>query len=396
LCYYINTNSALGPQSIPTMPLNQEPLSDEEVKTIKNWIDAGAPDINGKVMWAENPFLKKLYAVNQGCDVVTVFDSETQLPIRYIEVGTKAGSPDTPHQVRVSPDGKYWYVIFVNNNIMQKFSCSDDKYIGSIPLSPVAAGTTTNSASDANNWNTFIISKDSKRAYCVSWQPAGKVCSVDLENMTLLHFLGGYSNPHGVVLNSAEDKLYVGAQAGNYISEIDTAFSNSNDIQFGTAELDVHDMILSPNNNDLFITCQKTNEVRVFNIPTQSVTAVIPTGSYPQEIVYSKTTQQYFVTCTYDTSFAGSTGTITRINASGYSTSTIKCGFQPHGIAVDENKKLIYVLSRNVQSNGPAPHHTSICNGRNGFVNFIDLYNFKVLDKKYELSVDPYFISARP
>ncbi|MGZ4090119.1 MAG: YncE family protein, partial [Bacteroidia bacterium] len=272
----------------------------------------------------------------------------------------------------------------------------DDKYIGSIPLSPVAAGTTTNTASDANNWNTFIISNDSKRAYCVSWQPAGKVCAVDLENMKLLHFLGGYSNPHGVVLNSSQDKLYVGAQSGNYISEIDTAFSGSNDIQIGSVELDVHDMILSPNNNDLFITCQKTNEVRVFNIPTQSVTAVIATGQYPQEIVYSPSTQQYFVSCTYDSTYSGSIGVITRINASGYSTSIIKCGFQPHGIAIDENRKLIYVLSRNVQSNGPAPHHTSQCNGRNGFVNFIDLYNFKVLDKKYELSVDPYFIAARP
>lgn len=404
LCYYINTFPELGLQSEPTMPFNRDPLSFDEVKTIKDWIDAGAPDVNGKVMWSENSFRKKLYAVNQGCDVVTVFDSDTQLPMRYIEVGNKAGISESPHQVRVSPDGLYWYVIFVNNNVMQKFSCVDDKLIGSIPLSPVAAGTSTNAANDALNWNTFVISKDGKRAYCVSWQPSGKVCAVDLEKMKLIHFLGGFNNPHGIVLNAADDKLYIGAQSGNYITELDTAFSVNNDLSLqngvppsGASLLDAHDLLLSPNNSDLLITCQKSNEVRVFNIPSQNVTAIISTGYYPQEIVYSKTLKQYYVSCTYDsTSFSNSMGVITRIDAQTYAPTKIQCGFQPHGLAVDENKNLLYVLSRNIPSNGPAPHHTSQCSGRNGFVNFIDLYSNMLSPKKYELSVDPYFISARP
>lgn len=110
------------------MPLNKTPLTYAQVKTIKDWIDRGAPDINGKIMWADNPKLKKLYAVNQGCDVVTVFDSETQLPIRYIDVGTKPGSP-TPHTKYVSPDGAYWYVVFINNNVMQP-QCSEQQGVG--------------------------------------------------------------------------------------------------------------------------------------------------------------------------------------------------------------------------------------------------------------------------
>lgn len=403
LCYYINTYPELGPQGIPTMPLNKGKLSFNEVKLIKDWIDAGAPDVNGNVMWADNPKRKKLYAVNQGCDVVTVFDSQTQLPMRYIEVGTKAGAPDTPHQIRVSPDGSYWYVIFINNNVMQKFSCADDSYIGTIPLTPFAAGTSTSSVNDAFNWNTFVISSDSKRAYCVSWQPSGKVCAVDLENMKLLHYIGGLSNPHGIVLNGSNDKLYVGAQTGNYITEIDSAFSNTNDISLqngvlpsSVSSLDIHDFALTPDNQNLLVTCQKSNEVRVFNIATQSVTNVIPTAVYPQEIVYCASRQEYYVSCTYDSTAAGTMGVITKISAAGYAVSKVACGFQPHGLAVDETKKLLYVLSRNVQPGGPIPHHTSQCGGRNGFVNFIDLNTFSVSSKKYEMSVDPYFIYARP
>ena len=404
LCYYINTYNDLGIQNVPTMPLNKTPLTYAQVKTIKDWIDRGAPDINGKIMWADNPKLKKLYAVNQGCDVVTVFDSETQLPIRYIDVGTKPGSPDTPHQIRVSPDGAYWYVVFINNNVMQKFRCSDDSYVGTIPLTPVAAGTSTNPLSDATDWNTFVISKNGKRAYAVSWRTSGKVAVVDLEKQNLLYFAPAFYEPHGIALNAAEDKLYITAQVGNYITVCDTNLLNRRDLSLQNDQapsqfpiLNAHDIILAPNDIDFLITCQQSNEVRVFNSLTEQVTAVVPTGTYPQEIVYAKKLGCFYVSCTYDsTMFRGSMGVITRITAVGYNGSHLACGYQPHGLAVDEQTSLLYVLSRNGSSGGPQPHHTSVCSGRNGFASFVDLLNFRVLPKRVELSVDPYFIFARP
>jgi len=398
LCYFINSYPELGLQNTPRMPLNGKALSYEQVRTIKEWIDRGAPDINGTVMWADNPNHKKLYAVNQGCDVVTVFDSETQLPIRYIEVGNKPGG-DTPHQLRVSPDGKYWYVIFVNNNVMQKFRCSDDSYVGDIPLTPLAAGSGTENNLD---WNTFIISKNGKRAYCTSLSASGRVCAVDLENRKLLAYSPVLANPHGVALNANEDEIYVGAQENNFITRLDTGFSDAKIIfldqsSFPNATVKPHDILLSPDETKLFITCQQSNDVRVVDIATETVINKIPTGVFPQEIIYCKLTNQYFVTCTEDyTTLPGATGILTRINARDYSTLNIKCGYQPHGIAVDETKKLLYVLSRNISANGPLPHHTSQCAGRNGFVNFVDLTTFTVLPKRYELSSDPYFIFARP
>ena len=70
------------------MPLNHEPLSKDEMKTLTDWIDAGAPSADGKVMRADNPNRKKFYVTNQGCDVVTVFDAATLLQMRYIPVGS--------------------------------------------------------------------------------------------------------------------------------------------------------------------------------------------------------------------------------------------------------------------------------------------------------------------
>jgi hypothetical protein len=118
LCYFINTYPGLGTINVPTMPLNKSALSFDQVKLIKEWIDGGAPDRDGKIFGAGDPLMKKLYAVNQGCDVVTVLDANTQLPIRYIQVGNGGSAP---HQVRVSPDGKFFYVNFINKNVIKNF-----------------------------------------------------------------------------------------------------------------------------------------------------------------------------------------------------------------------------------------------------------------------------------
>ncbi len=401
LCNFINTYSDLGLTNIPSMPLNASPLTRDEVKLIINWINSGAPDGNGQIMWADDPNRKKIYVINQGCDVVTVIDSETQLPIRYIEVGNKPGAPDTPHSLRVSPDGQYWYVVFINNNIMQKFRCSDDSYVGDIPLTPKAAG--TNLSIDGYDWNTLIISNDSKKAYCVSWVQNGRIAAVDLENRTLIHYLPNIYFPHGIALNSTNDSIYVTAQTGNFIRAIDTAFTVENQYSLEqsvpvnlNSSLDIHDIILSPDGNNLVVTCQQTNEVRMFNIATHNITQV-PTGIYPQEIVYSPSTKQYFVSCPQDsTTFAHSFGLVTQIKDDMSSHLNIQVGYQPHGIGVDENKQLLYVASRNIYASGPLPHHTSACGGRNGFMNFIDMKTLQVSSKKYELSSDTYFVFARP
>ena len=341
LCYFINTYPALGIQNKPTMPLNGVALSYQDVKTIKDWINKGAPDINGAIKWADNPKRKKFYAVNQGCDVVTVFDADTQLPMRFIEVGNKPGA-DTPHQLRVSEDGNFWYVIFINNNIMQKYRCSDDSYVGDIPLTPLAAGT---GPEDLADWNTFIISKDGKRAYCSSLSPSGRVSAVDVEKMKLVAYSGVLSNPHGIALNAEETKVYVGAQENNYITVLDTGFTEAKKIFLDNSSssndlIKPHDLLLSANKTELLITCQKSNDVRILNLSTELITAIIPTGVLPQEIIYSETLKQYYVSCTEDNiTFPGFTGVVTRIDALGYATKNIQCGFQPHGIAVDETKK---------------------------------------------------------
>jgi len=393
LCYFINSYAEFGPINNPTMPLNGNVLSKQEVKTIKDWIDNGAPDKNGNVMWADNPNRKKYYVLNQGCDVVTVFDANTQLPMRYITVGNKANTPELPHMIRVSPDGKYWYVVFVANNILQKYRTSDDSFVGEVTL-----GTDI-------NWNTITISNDSKKAYCVSWQANSRLAIVDVENMLLLHNVGGgnFTDAHGVALNKNNDTIYITRQTGNYIYKIDANLSNGfQEISLDgntpnqTSSLNPHEIIFSQDGLRYFVTCQNTNQVRVLNTAGDNLLQIIPTGQYPLEFAISNARNKLYVSCQDE---PGTTtnlkGSVTVIDMITLQSTNFSVGYQPHGLGIDEANNILVVASRNIQINGPTPHHTGVC-GRNGFVNYFNLNTMQLLSKKTEVASDPYSVAIKP
>ncbi|MBL7892263.1 MAG: hypothetical protein JNL63_06515, partial [Bacteroidia bacterium] len=60
LLFSINTFNDLGPKLYPTMPLNKKALSKDEVITIREWINKGAPNDKGEIKFADNINRKKL------------------------------------------------------------------------------------------------------------------------------------------------------------------------------------------------------------------------------------------------------------------------------------------------------------------------------------------------
>jgi DNA-binding beta-propeller fold protein YncE len=100
--------------------------------------------------------------------------------------------------------------------------------------------------------------------------------------------------------------------------------------------------------------------------------------------------------------FAGKRGSIAVIDISSNTfVTSIYSGHQPHGIALDDSKNLVFVANRNKSSDGPAPHHSGGCGGRNGYMTFINMTSLTLFqeggsDKKVEVSVDPYSVAVRP
>ena len=168
--------------------------------------------------------------------------------------------------------------------------------------------------------------------------------------------------------------------------------------QAPTTSLKPHDIIFTPDYKHYLVTCQDTNynEVRVMDTATDTLYKIVSVGRYPQELAISTSQNLAFVTNMEDNTFSGVKGSVSVIDLNTFTEQKIRVGWQPHGIAVDEKEKLVYVANRNV-SGGIAPHHATACAGKNGYLSVIDLLTFKLVPGyKPELSVDPYSVSVRP
>jgi DNA-binding beta-propeller fold protein YncE len=384
LFYFVNSDSSLGITQLPTMPFNQPALTNAEVIAIRDWIDNGAPDKNGNIKFADDPNRHKFYISNQGCDVIGVHDGETAVVMRYVDVGI-SGAIESPHMIKMSPDGQYWYVIFLNSDVMQRFRVSDDTFVDEVNITQ-------------GSWNTFSITSDGKYAFAVDFSNTGRIAFVDLENMTLELIYsdpGFFTNPHGSYISPDDNTLMVTQNIGNQIFKWDISDPYQPDYEAlivnpsGTS--DPHEVIYHPNGAKYYVSCEAIDEVWVFNSVNDSLIATIPTGDFPQEFTLSPKHELLFVS-----NMIGNSVTIIDTNDDTF-VKTLTTGYEPHGLAVDDKKDLVYVANRNTPvSGGPPPHHVSECGGRNGYLTIIDINTLELVPGyKTELSVDPYSVMVR-
>ena len=398
LMYFINTYTDIGTVFLsPTMPVNGQPLSHEEVTEVRNWIKSGAPDCNGKVKFCCDPLRKKFYVCYQNVDIVTVFDLQTRRPMRIIEVGENPQPQqiESAHDIDVAPDGNYWYVNFFSGQVLQKFNTSDDQLVGQVNIGP-------------GQWSTLTISRDSKYGFVVNFS-FGTVAFVDLEQMVLLATYSGLNSPHGCAVSDDFKTLYVTAQTGNYIYKFDYTNDPSHlnpdvsQVVLGpgppvfSSLLDPHQIVLSPDQTKYYVSCQRSNEVRVMSVAADTLLAVIQTGHQPQEMEMSLSRPYLFVSCMNDSShFPGTYGSMDVINyQSDQFITAVFSGWQPHGFDVDDDAGLVYVANRNANPAGPAQHHNTGA-GRNGYITIIDMNTLNLIPGyKVEVGINPYEISVR-
>lgn len=397
LLYFTNVDSTLGIVAQPTMPVNQPPLSKEDYLTLRDWIQSGAPSVEGMIMFSDNPSRHKFYVSNQGCDVVSVFDAASGKPMRMIDIGVMPGAtpPESPHNIKVTPDGKYWIVCFLNASIIQVYDSNTDELVKNITIGNGITG----------QWNTVIISSDSKKAYVADYS-GRRISIADIDAGTSVTWPVFPYNLHGQSLTPNNDTLYVTCQDESKLlkipvndvinyEEIDLVQGNS----AGPFQLQPHEVTFSPDFSRYFVTCQNSNvnQVRVFNSHNDSLIGIIPVGLVPLEMSVSPSTNKLFVSNQEDNTFPGTTGSVSVIDMATLTEITkIKAGWQPHGIIVDEKDKVVYVANRNF-AGGNAPHHPAGCIGKNGYLSKIDLNTLQVdLSFRPEVSVDPYAITVRP
>ncbi len=399
LLQFVNTHADLGSIGQPTMPLNEAALSRAEVLAIKHWIELGCPNIKGEIPFASNSASRaKAYITNQGCDLVCVIDATTRQVMRYVSVGHDEVQIEVPHNVKVSSDGKYWYVCFANGAYLQKYDAVSDTLIKEVNITQGA-------------WNVIKLSPDNSKALISDLTNNGRIVEVNLNTMTINKVYSGsglFSSPHGLAYTQSTDTFYATAQYGNMIYRVIPSLAQVDNlsIEKGVApvtnlgSLEPHEVAFDPSFSKLFITCQKSNELRVFDVKGDTLLKVIPVGNYPLEMAFSIKRNLLFISCQEDTNpiYSFFRGGVYVIDMSTYQIvrKIHEKFFQPHGLMVDDKQDLLYIASRNVDPNGPAPHHVSNCAGRNGFYHVINLNTWEAITRNAEISVDPYSVDVRP
>lgn len=395
LLYFINTDSTLGPVAVPTMPNNGTPLTRDEYMTISNWVASGAPDRNGNVPFASGTATRdKIYMTQQGCDLLAVIDAQKKVVMRYIKIGGDPGAIESAHAVHVSPDGQYAYVCFSSGAYLQKISTVTDTVVATVNVG-------------IGGWNAFTISPDGQKIMLTDLT-SGKLVQI---NTATMQASAPYALKalHGITANADFDTLYITSQYGNFIykffdgdyKQVSLDGNPPNVNPLGTPC--PHEVLMAPDQKKYFVTCQRTSDVngelRVMDAHADTLIKAITLGKFPQEMTISKTQPYLFVTCTEDDSQAGTAwrGSVYVIN---YNTLEIVKRiddkfYQPHGLCVDDANNVLYVASRNVNPNGPAPHHSSECGGRNGYYHTFNLTTFEKLPKRYEVTPDPYGCESR-
>lgn len=418
LLHFINRDSSLGPVFSPAMPYNNQdpdvpvnPLTRDEYLAVRDWIMAGAPNKKGEVPFGSKAETRqKIYCTMQGCDLLGVLDAETRLVMRYIPIGKKA-SIESPHCVRVSPDGRYAYVSFILSDWVQKINTQTDQVEDEINLGPVGAPLTQGGppSTQGGAYNVLHLSQDGERFVVTNWKGSGDVIVVKTADMTVERHFGGdgvFKFPHGVAALPSFDTFYVTAEAGNVVYKISRLGYYYKKIRidngpetFDALTRDPHEIIFSPDYSKYFLSCQYSNEVRVMDAHTDALLAVIPVGTRPREMDISRKYPYLFVTCEEDAATAPIKGSVYCIDYNTYQVvRRMEDGrfSQPHGIAVDDRNDLLYIASKNTDPNGPRQHHASSCTGRNGWYSVYSLSTLQPADgKRYEVSVEPYSMDAR-
>ena len=409
LLYYVCPDAALGTQVSDPGHL-PAPLSTAEYHTLANWIAKGAPDKNGNIPFATNPDTRqKIYLSISGCNYVAVIDAKSRQVMREIPVGSQLSG--NIHDVEVSGDGKYAYVSFYNGTWMQKIDTRSDTVAGYVDLSAVAT------AGQAG-WSILSLSPQDT-AISVSGYYNNSIVTVNTANMTINQSMSvdalntGSSPlqfPHGIATNAFFDTFLVTLQLGNTVEKIHFKHPglwfkqiSLNGAAAGTDSTGTspnpHQIEMAPDYSKYFVTCQNSNEVRVMDAYRDTLIKVIPVGTKPQEMAVSKSKHYLFVVCMEDAANTrpGARGSVYVIDYNTMQIITILYGdfYQPHDVAIDELDGLVYICSTNSNPSGPAPHHVPACAGRAGWFTVYDLNTLQMENKRYEVDVFPYAISAR-
>ena len=362
----------------PRMPLNRNPLPEEQIEFIARWVEEGARNDAGQRPY-EN-LTKKVYVSNQGDDLISVISTEHNIVTRLLEVGDSPAL-DVPHNLFIDPQKRFLYTSLIGSGEIWKFDIITDTFVGK--------------ASAGNASANVVISPDGSKAYVTNWDitnPNGRAVQViDTATLTKIQQINVGLAPHGISFSHDGKLIYV----TNYFSDSISILNAADNSEIARVLLapDVNpvrsskyqplQVALTPDDKFVYVTCYASEEVRVIDTAAKNVVATIRVGKSPFLLDVTPNGQFVYVANQQSNNMSVIRVVDNRVIATIESPALAN----PHGIAFTRDGRYAYVTNENLSGNYN-PHHPTEHGGNPGNVLVIDTATNQVV-KIIEVEVDP-------
>lgn len=394
---HTNVDSNITPVYTPTMPIalmpysNGQPLSSNLTGILIDWINQGAKNDFGEVAYSN--ITRKAFITNQASDYVAVVNLDNNHLVRLIDVGGRNNQTaplDAPHVIITDKPGRYFYVSLIAEGYIEKYDAMTYEKTGRM-----IAG---------NSPAHIVISEDGTKGWFSNFDATGtekQIKEFDTQNMTITRVINEYrmKEPHGMRLTHDGELIIMATEGSEFVYVINTADGQILDIiqidptvplnGNGTRNFVPYQVAVTPDDRYAFITCLKSNDVRVFDIQTRTFIQNIPVGLNPLALEISPDGRWCYVPNRNSNSVS-----VIDIASRTVVKNISNVGAQPHKIDFTEDGRFAYVTCESIS--GGFVHHPPSSSNRPGTTAVIDVLGGHNKIKDIEMASFPAGITITP
>lgn len=269
------------------MPYKKARLNENDINTIKDWINNGAKSYTGEIPYSASS--GEIFVCNQAGDEVTVIDIQNKLVKRTINVDLNPVMIDFPDHV-TRKDG-YIYVGLVSAGKILKIDLNNLHVVGT--------------TSGLQYPGMIVFSSDGKKLFA-SKSPLAPgaltgVYEIDVETMNLLDeiILPIAGVPHGLAI-TPDDKLLIADLKWDRIYIYNTILNDfdGDPINMSPSQSPIHEPVhayTSPDGQYLYVSCMKSNYVIIYEIQTRLEAARLYMGDHPMQMAITPDGSKIYV-----------------------------------------------------------------------------------------------------
>lgn len=359
--------------------LNADTLTAAEVDRIVEWIADGAPNDDGMIAFSDSD--EFIYVCDEGAAMVSVIDVKAGVVARTVDLQKLGFSKEAkPHHAAVEPDGSFWYVSLIGDDVVLKFDRADN-LVGRVPF---------------ERPGLLALDPDSDKLYVgrsmKAVNPPQRIGIITRSTMEIEEVDVFIPRPHAMALSPGGEYVYTASLAANQVVTMDTRSLEADLLNIPGPVHVLVQFARSPDGKTLVAGGQISGKVLFFDLADPAKPDLVDSLSVkpqPWHPVYSRDGRLiYFPN-------KGS-NSVTVIHANEHSLAAVISGrglAQPHGSALSLDGTRLFVSSNNLDGSYK-PRYDLGDNANVGTVVMIDTESRRIL-KVIEVEENASGIGAR-